>query len=134
MTMRDSISSARQAGPLPQPEGTHAFEFNFNADDPTFAGHFPGRPILPGVFQLEIVRLAAEWILNAPLSVQEIAKAKFQRPVLPGENLKLNLKLSEADGVISARGSFVCGGQPAGEAFLKLVRNGATDCFRSAGL
>jgi 3-hydroxyacyl-[acyl-carrier-protein] dehydratase len=121
MTMRDSILSARTAGPILQPDGAHAFEFNFKPEDPVFAGHFPGRPLLPGVFQLEIVRLAAEWILNTPLSVQEIAKAKFQRPVLPGEILKLNLKLSETDKVISARGSFVCGGQPAGEAFLKLA-------------
>ncbi len=121
--MRDSIVSARKAGPLLQPDGAHAFEFSFSAEEPVFAGHFPGRPILPGVFQLEIVRLAAEWILNVPLSVQEIAKAKFQRPILPGETLKLNLKLSEADAVIGVRGSFVCGGQPAGEAFLKLCRN-----------
>jgi 3-hydroxymyristoyl/3-hydroxydecanoyl-(acyl carrier protein) dehydratase len=75
---------------------------------------------LPGVFQLEIVRLAAEWIQNRALAVQEIAKAKFQRPILPGETLKLNLKLTEADGVISARANFSCGGQPAGEALLKL--------------
>src|SRR5882672_7346279 len=120
MTMRDSISAARKSGPLPQPDNAHAFEFNFNADDPVFAGHFPGRPILPGVFQLEIVRMAAEWIENRPLAVQEIAKAKFQRPILPGETLKLNLQLSEADGIVSARGTFSCGGRAAGEAFLKL--------------
>jgi 3-hydroxymyristoyl/3-hydroxydecanoyl-(acyl carrier protein) dehydratase len=108
---------------LPQADGTQAFEFNFRADDPTFAGHFPGRPILPGVFQLEIARMAAEWLLNCQLSLQEVVRGKFQRPVLPAETLKLSLKLAEADGVISVRGSFICGGQPAGEAFLKLCRN-----------
>jgi 3-hydroxyacyl-[acyl-carrier-protein] dehydratase len=120
MTMRDSISAARKSGPLPQADGAQAFEFNFGADDPLFAGHFPGRPILPGIFQLEIVRMAAEWIQNRPLAVREIARAKFQRPVLPGEILKLNLKLAEADGVVVVRGNFSCGGQAAGEAFLKL--------------
>lgn len=120
MTMRDYIFVARKSGPTTQADGAHAFEFNFSVDDPTFAGHFPGRPILPGVFQLEIVRMAAEWIQNRPLAVREIAKAKFQRPILPGETLKLNLQLSEADDVISARANFSCGGQPAGEAFLKL--------------
>jgi 3-hydroxymyristoyl/3-hydroxydecanoyl-(acyl carrier protein) dehydratase len=123
MTLRDSISTARKVGPTLQADGSHAFEFNFSADDPTFAGHFPNRPILPGIFQLEIIRMSAEWILNCKLSVQEIAKAKFQRPILPGEILKLNLKLSEVENIISARGNFVCGGQPAGEAFLKLCRN-----------
>ncbi len=123
MTVRDSISAARKAGPLPQADGTQAFEFNFSPEDPVFTGHFPGRPILPGVFQLEVARMAAEWILNCRLSLQEVARGKFQRPVLPGETLKLSLKWAEADGVVSVRGSFICGGQPAGEAFLKLCRN-----------
>jgi 3-hydroxyacyl-[acyl-carrier-protein] dehydratase len=120
MTMRASISAAKISGPLPQADGTAWFEFNFSPAEPTFTGHFPGRPILPGVFQLEIVRLAAEWLQQRPLAVQEIAKAKFQRPILPGEILKLQLKLSEANGVISTRAVFSCGGQPAGEVFLKL--------------
>ena len=120
MTMRDSIATARKFGPLPQADGANWFEFNFNVDDPVFAGHFPNRPILPGIFQLEIARMAAEWMENRPLAVQEIARAKFQRPVLPGETLKLNLKLSEVGSVVSAQANFLCGGQPAGEAFLKL--------------
>lgn len=120
MTMRDSISAARKSGPLPEADGAHAFEFNFSADEPMFAGHFPHRPILPGVFQLEIVRMAAEWIQNRKLNVSEIAKAKFQRPILPGETLKLNLKLSGENGMVLARAVFFCGGQPAGEALLKL--------------
>ncbi len=121
MTMQDSIAAARISGPTAQPDGTSAFEFNFNADDPVFAGHFPHRPILPGVFQLEIVRLAAEWARDKKFAVREIAKAKFQRPIVPGEILKLNLKLSEADGVISARANFTCGGQAAGEVLLLLA-------------
>ena len=120
MTMRDSISAARKTGPVPSADGAQAFEFNFSATDPVFAGHFPNRPILPGIFQLEIVRMAAEWVQNRPLKVNEIAKAKFQRPILPGETLKLNLKLFPGEDMISARANFICGGQPAGEAFLKL--------------
>jgi 3-hydroxyacyl-[acyl-carrier-protein] dehydratase len=120
MNLRESISAARIAGPVAQADGAHSFEFKFSPDDPVFAGHFPNRPILPGIFQLEIVRMAAEWVQNRPLAVNEIAKAKFQRPVLPGETLKLNLKLSTVEDMISARANFICGGQPAGEAFLKL--------------
>ena len=121
MTMQDSIAAARQSGPTPQADGTNAFEFNFSTSDPVFAGHFPHRPILPGIFQLEIVRLAAELTRNRKFVVREIAKAKFQRPIDPGEVLKLNLNLTEADGVVSARATFVCGGQPAGEALLLLA-------------
>jgi 3-hydroxyacyl-[acyl-carrier-protein] dehydratase len=120
MTMRDSISAARISGPAAQADGTSLFEFNFSAADPVFAGHFPQRPILPGVFQLEMVRMAAEWLQNRPFAVQEISRAKFQRPVLPGEMLKLSLKLSVAAEIVSARANFSCGGQAAGEALLKL--------------
>jgi 3-hydroxymyristoyl/3-hydroxydecanoyl-(acyl carrier protein) dehydratase len=120
MTIQDSINAARKSGPTPAADGASAFEFNFSADDPVFAGHFPERPILPGIFQLEIVRMAAEWLQNRPLAVTEIVKTKFQRPILPGEILKLNLKLTETDGVILARANFTCGGQAAGEAIFNL--------------
>lgn len=121
MTMRDSITAAKQAGPVALAGGEHGFEFNFAAGDPVFAGHFPHRPLLPGIFQLEMARMAAEWVQHRPFSIREISRAKFQRPVIPGETLKLNLKLTEADGTISARATFICGGQPAGEAQLKLA-------------
>jgi len=120
MTMQKSISAARKSGPSPQPDGSNLFEFQFSADDPTFAGHFPGRPILPGIFQLEMTRAAAEIILNRPLAIAEIRKSKFQRPILPDEIIRLELKLSEASGTIEARAGFSVGGQTAGETILFL--------------
>ena len=123
MTMQSSIAAARIGGPQQNADGTTFFEFCFGACDPTFAGHFPNRPLLPGVFQLEMARMAAEWILNCPLAVREITKAKFQRPILPDEPVRLELKLSEAGGTIQARAGFSIGGQPAGETILSLWRN-----------
>ena len=93
MTLRDSISAARLGEPRPNADGSMTLEFKFGADDPVFAGHFPGRPILPGIFQLELARAAAESVLNCALTVREIRKAKFQRPVLPDEIMRLELKL-----------------------------------------
>ena len=101
--MRDSISAARIGDPRQNADGTTVFEFKFAAEDPAFAGHFPGRPILPGVFQLEMTRVAAESVLNCLLSVREIRKAKFQRPILPGETVRAELKLSTTDGAVQAR-------------------------------
>lgn len=118
--MQDSISAARKIGPAQQDDGADAFEFSFPANDVVFAGHFPQHPILPGIFQIEIVRMAAEWARGKKFSVNEIVKTKFQRPILPNETLKLNLKLVDENGVVSARANFTCGGQPAGEAILKL--------------
>ena len=123
MTMRASIAAARVGDPRFEPDGSTTLEFKFDANDPVFAGHFPGRPILPGVFQLELVRVAAELVMRCVLAVREIRKAKFQRPILPGETVRLALKLSEKDGTIQALAHFSVIGQPAGEMILLLWRN-----------
>ena len=122
MSMRDSIAAARIAEPRQNAEGATVFEFKFDPEDPTFAGHFPGHPILPGVFQLEMARVAAEFVLKSSLSVQEIRKAKFQRPIFPGETVRLELKVTANDGAIRARADFWVDGQPAGETVLLLWR------------
>ena len=123
MTMQNSIAAARIGAPQQNADGTSVFEYRFGANDPTFAGHFPNRPLLPGIFQLEMARAAAESVLNCPLAAREISKAKFQRPILPDETVRLDLKLSESAGAIQARASFSIGGQPAGETILLLWRN-----------
>ncbi len=120
MTMRQSIAAARIGEPRQNAEGATVLEFKFRAKDPTFAGHFPGRPILPGVFQLELTRVAAELVLHCSLSVREIRKAKFQRPILPEEIVRLELKVSTNGSAIQARGGFSVDGEPAGETVLLL--------------
>ena len=57
------------------------------------------------------------------LTVQEVSKAKFQRPILPEELVRVCLKLSEQDGSIHVRAGFSVGAQPAGETQLLLWRS-----------
>ncbi|MGB0125993.1 MAG: hypothetical protein WBP72_00045 [Rhodocyclaceae bacterium] len=57
------------------------------ADHPAFAGHFPGRPILPGVVILDQVVHGAAQVLGCPPAGCRISTAKFLRPVAPGETL-----------------------------------------------
>jgi 3-hydroxymyristoyl/3-hydroxydecanoyl-(acyl carrier protein) dehydratase len=123
MTMRESIAAARISGPERTPDGAAVFEFRFGADDLTFAGHFPTHPLLPGIFQLEMARAAAEWVLNRPLRVREVSKAKFQRPIYPAELVRMELKWSEAGDTIRARANFSVGGQRAGETTMRLWRS-----------
>ena len=123
MNVRDTIAAARVGEPTRQPDGTVTLEFKFSAGDPVFAGHFPNRPVLPGVFQLEMARAAAEWALGCRLAIREVGRAKFQRPILPEDAVRLDLKLSETDGMIQARAGFSAGGEPAGETLLTLWRN-----------
>ena len=122
MTMRDSIAAARISGPQSEGDGAAVFEFRFAADDATFQGHFPSRPLVPGVFQLEMARAAAEWMLNCPLAIREVGKAKFLRPIRPDEIVRLTMKLSPNDHTIQARAGFSVEGQPAGESWLSLWR------------
>ena len=122
MNLRDSILQAQTGGPQQNPDGSVTFEFRFRPEDPTFAGHFPGRPILPGVFQLEMARLAAEQVLPGPLAVREIRKAKFQRPILPDETVRVELKCDDLNGTIQAHAVFSVLGQAAGVTTLCLTR------------
>jgi 3-hydroxymyristoyl/3-hydroxydecanoyl-(acyl carrier protein) dehydratase len=78
---------------------------------------------LPGVFQLEMTRAAAEWILNCPLAIREIRKAKFQRPIYPAEIVRLELKISETGDTVRAHAIFSVIGQRAGETTMILWRN-----------
>ncbi len=145
MTMRDSIAAARISGPQRMAEGTAVFEFRFGADDPMFAGHFPAHPLVPGIFQLEMTRAAAEWVLSCRLGVREVSKAKFQRPIYPAELVRMELKWSEAGdrsrrreeadwprvaatppphvGGYLVRAGFSVGGQQAGETRMRLWRS-----------
>ena len=123
MTMRQSIAAALLVGPREESEGRRVFRFRFGAADPVFAGHFPGQPLLPGVFQLEIARLAAEWELGMPLQIREIPRAKFQRPFLPDEVVKLELRVTETGGSITARAHYSIADRPAGETILSLCRS-----------
>lgn len=123
MTMRDSIQRAQVGALQRSDDDSVRSEFCFRAGDPTFAGHFPTRPLLPGVFQLEIACFAAESMLNATLSVREVIKAKFLRPIIPEETVRVELKLTEKPDTIQARASISVTGQPAGEVILLLARS-----------
>ena len=124
--MRASITAARISGPSREPDGTASLEFRFAATDPVFAGHFPNQPLVPGVFQLEMARLGAEWLIGEQLGVREISKAKFLRPIIPAELVRMNLRLSESDADIGVRATFSVGGQAAGETVLKLIKANGT--------
>ena len=121
--MSGCIRAAFVAGPTPAPDGSSLFEFKFSSNDFVFAGHFPGHPLLPGIFQIELVRFAGERLLGCSLQIREIVKVKFLRPILPEELIRLSLKLTEQTPMIDVRAGLLAGGQPAGEAFLKLWRD-----------
>lgn len=90
-------------------------------DHPAFAGHFPGRPVLPGAVLLAEV---LEAILAAPAlagtlgATPTLTAAKFLSPVGPDSELAIHLRLEvrglcfdvACHGVPVAKGQFVRGG------------------------
>jgi 3-hydroxyacyl-[acyl-carrier-protein] dehydratase len=69
------------------------------ADHPSFAGHFPGMPILPGAVLLDEVLHVIELELALDLKEWQVANAKFLDFVRPGDALTLECT-SPGDGML----------------------------------
>jgi 3-hydroxyacyl-[acyl-carrier-protein] dehydratase len=76
---------------------SHSLEFSVPADHPALPGHFPGRPIVPGVVLLDSVIAAAERWLQQPLALRALAQAKFVAPLLPNEQAQMRLSVEGED-------------------------------------
>ena len=68
-----------------------------DASHPSLPGHFPGRPIVPGVLLLDQVISRAEQWLGYRLSIGTLAQAKFTQPLLPNEEATLSLTYTEPE-------------------------------------
>lgn len=73
---------------------------NVTANEPFFQGHFPGAPIMPGVLIMECMAQCAALIFLQKTPETEgrlflfggIDKARFRRPVVPGDQLILEVE------------------------------------------
>jgi beta-hydroxyacyl-ACP dehydratase FabZ len=83
---------------------------NVTINEPFFQGHFPGHPIMPGVLLLEamaqtggvmaLMSLPAEEVKKKVLYFMSIDKAKFRKPVTPGDQVRFELALLRKRGTI----------------------------------
>jgi 3-hydroxymyristoyl/3-hydroxydecanoyl-(acyl carrier protein) dehydratase len=71
------------------------------ADHPVFPGHFPGRPLVPGVMLLEWVLAQIARRRGCATSALRIREAKFLAPLLPGARAELRCELSSGRCVFS---------------------------------
>lgn len=80
---------------------------NVTMNEPFFQGHFPGRPIMPGVLICEaLAQVGAVVILRNPEFKDKLAvftgidNFKFRHQVVPGETLRLEVELTKMRGVM----------------------------------
>ena len=75
---------------------------NITINEPYFQGHFPGSPILPGVLIVEamaqtwgicVFALHPEEAENKNLFFSGIDRVRFRRPVIPGDQMRMEMEL-----------------------------------------
>ena len=76
---------------------------NVTANEPMFMGHFPGNPVLPGVYMIEALAQLGGTAIMEPGSFSRktpylagITKVKFRRPVVPGDCLLMEANVLRA--------------------------------------
>jgi 3-hydroxyacyl-[acyl-carrier-protein] dehydratase len=95
---------------------------NVSANEPHFQGHFPGRPIMPGVLILEAMAQAAGILVFSAEGMAEkrdrllyyyvgIDNARFKKPVVPGDLLELDVTIERT---LRGIGKFTCLARVAG--------------------
>ncbi|WP_306119943.1 MULTISPECIES: 3-hydroxyacyl-ACP dehydratase FabZ [unclassified Roseitalea] len=93
---------------------------NVTYNEPHFTGHFPGNPIMPGVLIIEGLAQTAGAIGIKSLGMDQpalvyfmtIDKAKFRRPVVPGDVLEYHVELIKRRGSICR---YACQARVAGD-------------------
>ena len=72
---------------------------NVTINEPFFIGHFPGRPIMPGVLLIECMAQAGGLLLyqrcadeNMIAHLASVESAKFRRPVVPGDQVRVEVQ------------------------------------------
>ena len=74
---------------------------NVTFNEPFFQGHFPGLPIMPGVLIIEAIAQAGGALLLTEIPDREnkimvftgIERARFRRPVVPGDQLRIEVEV-----------------------------------------
>jgi beta-hydroxyacyl-ACP dehydratase FabZ len=98
---------------------------NVTMNEPFFQGHFPGHPIMPGVLLIEaMAQTGGVMALKSDPKAREkvvyfmsIDKAKFRKPVVPGDQVRFELEVIKQRGAITSfRGIATVEGKAVAEA------------------
>jgi len=98
---------------------------NVSINEPVFAGHFPGNPVLPGVYMIEALAQLGGTIVLKPGDMARklvylvgVNHVKFRRPVVPGDRLDMEARLGKVkrnmgfvNVTASVEGKLACSGE-----------------------
>jgi beta-hydroxyacyl-ACP dehydratase FabZ len=103
---------------------------NVSNNEPFFVGHFPGNPVMPGVMIIEALAQSAAILALAELKSESqrmfvltgVEKARFRRPVVPGDQLEMEVSVIRSRGPLwKMRAEARVGGEIAAEAELSAM-------------
>ena len=96
---------------------------NVTINEPFFQGHFPGQPVMPGVLIVEAIAQTALILISDDAAEDKIPlfmgidKARFRRQVVPGDQLKIEVTLTQMRrNICRAHGLVTVGEDKAAEA------------------
>ena len=103
---------------------------NVTINEPFFQGHFPGAPVMPGVLIIECMAQVAGVMIYRDMPDRHkkliyftgIENAKFRRPVLPGDQLRIEMELlNRRDNFGKMNGQATVDGKLVAEAIVKFA-------------
>jgi 3-hydroxymyristoyl/3-hydroxydecanoyl-(acyl carrier protein) dehydratase len=105
-TIEDALPSCVSAVDIaPAPDGRKEItaECLFPATFPGFQGHFPKRPLLPGIIQLVSVRNIVEQATGRNLTVKRYTGTKFKLPIEPGQQISVQITIEPSPHAIQGK-------------------------------
>jgi len=102
---------------------------NVSVNEPFFAGHFPGAPVMPGVLTIEAMAQAGaimgllhckpEALNNTLVYFLGIDEARFRRPIVPGDQMRIEVEVLRVKGLVwKMKGQVLVDGDRVAEATL----------------